>query len=342
MDWNAPRRIAVFLIAIITLGSPPATRAQQQKDIYDVNFECSQMNGPLTVREAGRGDGLKDYCAGQFYGGGYRGLPKDTSAAKRYYRLSADAGFVAGQVAVGDEYWPGDYVQAMAWYQKAASQNFGTAQWRIGRLYLYGNGVTKNRGEAIKWYRLAAANGSRDAKAYVAKLDGGLDPERQEPAQDLMAEADRIWRSGDQAAAARPYLAAARASNSKAQLQIGWHYENGIGVPQSYSEAASWYRKAADQGETSAMANLANMYEFGKGVPEDWVQSAKSYKKECQEKNLPHRLNTHPFLSRHSAPLLERALLTESGLPQAEPYVSSPRAKRRYASSPPVGFISLS
>src|SRR6267378_5673811 len=68
----------------------------------------------------------------------------------------------------------------------------------------------------------------------------------------------------------------------------------------------------------------------------------KSYKKECQEKNLPHRLNTHPFLSLHSAPLLERALLTESGLPQAEPYVSSPRAKRRYASSPPVGFISLS
>src|SRR5258707_9188382 len=67
-----------------------------------------------------------------------------------------------------------------------------------------------------------------------------------------------------------------------------------------------------------------------------------SYKKECQEKNLPHRLNTHPFLSLHSAPLLERALLTESGLPQAEPYVSSPRAKRRYASSPPVGFISLS
>ena len=62
--------------------------------------------------------------------------------------------------------------------------------------------------------------------------------------------------------------------------------------------------------------------------------SDQSYKKECQEKNLPHRLNTAPFLSRHSAPLLERALLTESGLPQAEPFVSSPRAKRRYASPP--------
>src|SRR5258707_926135 len=70
--------------------------------------------------------------------------------------------------------------------------------------------------------------------------------------------------------------------------------------------------------------------------------SDKSYKKECQEKNLPHRPNTHQFLSRHSAPLLERALLTECGVPQAEHYVSSPRAKWRFASSPPVGFISLS
>jgi hypothetical protein len=32
-----------------------------------------------------------------------------------------------------------------------------------------------------------------------------------------------------------------------------------------------------------------------------YSQVDKSYKKECQEKNLPHRLNTAPFLSRHSA-----------------------------------------
>ncbi len=53
-----------------------------------------------------------------------------------------------------------------------------------------------------------------------------------------------------------------------------------------------------------------------------------SYKKECQEKNLPHRLNTAPFLSRHSAHCLSVVFL------RAESLVSSPRAKRRYASSP--------
>lgn len=90
-----------------------------------------------------------------------------------------------------------------------------------------------------------------------------------------MAEGQRIWKSGNQAAAARPFLAAAQAGNSSAQLQIGWQYEKGVGVRQSYSEAASWYRKAADQGVMDAMTNLGNLYEFGHGVPEDWVQSAK-------------------------------------------------------------------
>jgi hypothetical protein len=60
--------------------------------------------------------------------------------------------------------------------------------------------------------------------------------------------------------------------------------------------------------------------------------SYKSYKKECQEKNFPfgsmpvHCLGIQPnCLNVHS--------YSESGLPQAQCRVSSPRAKRRYASS---------
>ena len=103
-----------------------------------------------------------------------------------------------------------------------------------------------------------------------------------QPAQDLYTEAQRIWKSGNQAAATKPFLAAAQAGNSLAQLQIGWHYEKGVGVRQSYSEAASWYRKAADQGVMDAMTNLGNLYEFGQGVPEDWVQAAKWRQKSAE------------------------------------------------------------
>src|SRR6202022_2856072 len=62
--------------------------------------------------------------------------------------------------------------------------------------------------------------------------------------------------------------------------------------------------------------------------PERVVEVRLSYKKESQEKNPPPRLNTAPFLSRHSAHCLSVVFL------RAESLVSSPRAKRRYASSP--------
>ena len=246
MDWHTPSRLAVYLIAVVILGSPSAARAQHN-GILDLAKGCREMNPALTVKEAGRGDILKNYCAGLFYKLGVNGVPKNLTAAMRYFRLTADVGFAAGQTEVGDIYEAqGDYAQAKEWYLKAASQNYGDAQWSIGSFYLSGKGVTKSRAEAIKWYRLAAANGSRQGKADIARIDAGIDDERKEPAQDLMAEGLRIFGSGDQVAAVQPFLAAARAGNSQAQLQIGWHYAMGVGVPQSDREAAFWYRKAAD------------------------------------------------------------------------------------------------
>ena len=65
----------------------------------------------------------------------------------------------------------------------------------------------------------------------------------------------------------------------------------------------------------------------------------KSYKKECQEKNLSHRLNTVPLLSRHSALLFERHAYSESGLPPGECscFVSACAAEIRFL-SPVVPF----
>jgi TPR repeat protein len=42
--------------------------------------------------------------------------------------------------------------------------------------------------------------------------------------------------------------------------------ENGLGVPQDYTEATKWYRKAAEQGDAKAQYNLGYMYNDGCGV----------------------------------------------------------------------------
>jgi TPR repeat protein len=80
-------------------------------------------------------------------------------------------------------------------------------------------------------------------------------------------------------ARAAPYSAPARAirlaklGNVHAQAQLGWMYARGLGVPQSYVEAAKWYYRAADRGDGRAQLELGLMYNKGQGVPRDLVLS---------------------------------------------------------------------
>ena len=64
-------------------------------------------------------------------------------------------------------------------------------------------------------------------------------------------------------------LSAADQGNADAQLNLGFMYANGRGVPQDDGEAVTWYRKAADQGDADGQVNLGAMYQEGHGVPQD-------------------------------------------------------------------------
>jgi TPR repeat protein len=66
---------------------------------------------------------------------------------------------------------------------------------------------------------------------------------------------------------------AAEQGMASAQLNIGNMYNNGEGVPQSYSKAVRWYRKAAEQGAAKAQFNLGNMYDTGEGVSRNPVMA---------------------------------------------------------------------
>jgi len=66
---------------------------------------------------------------------------------------------------------------------------------------------------------------------------------------------------------------AAEQGEAFAQLNLGWMYDKGDGVPQDYAEAVKWYRLAAEQGHAKAQYNLGVMYAKGRGVPKDYVQA---------------------------------------------------------------------
>ena len=76
---------------------------------------------------------------------------------------------------------------------------------------------------------------------------------------------------------AEPYVdtlkKAAEQGDAKAQYQLGFKYDYGIGVAEDDTLATEWYRKAAEQGEDSAQFFLGFQYFEGAGVPKDDVQA---------------------------------------------------------------------
>ena len=71
---------------------------------------------------------------------------------------------------------------------------------------------------------------------------------------------------GHYGTAKRAFLPMASQGNIEAQTYMGYLYEKGLGVTQSYPEAISWYEKAGNQGSFRAQHSLGMLYFMGQGI----------------------------------------------------------------------------
>ncbi|WP_165837786.1 tetratricopeptide repeat protein [Zavarzinia aquatilis] len=96
-----------------------------------------------------------------------RKINKNNNEIKEMMRWSLASGFSDSltllAIGIGYEFVNNDYVNAAKYYLRAAKPGEALAQNNLGRLYWNGWGVTKNAQEAIKWWKLAAAQGQQDA-----------------------------------------------------------------------------------------------------------------------------------------------------------------------------------
>ena len=81
-------------------------------------------------------------------------------------RRQAEQGDAVAQYNLGLMYDFGDGVpendaEAVNWYRLAAEQGHADAQYDLGFMYDVGLGVPEDYAEAVKWYRLAADTGGR-------------------------------------------------------------------------------------------------------------------------------------------------------------------------------------
>jgi TPR repeat protein len=95
------------------------------------------------------------------------------------------------------------------------------------------------------------------------------------PSQSEQAEA--AYTRGDYAAAMQLWRSLADKGDASAQYYVGRLYEDGMGVPRNYTEAAKWYWAASAQNYTLAEVKLARMYLDGRGVPRSEAKAVRLY-----------------------------------------------------------------
>ena len=128
-------------------------------------------------------------------------------------------------------YLKGDYATALQEWEPLAEQGHAEAQYHLGTLYDFGDGVPQNYEEAAKWYRLAAEKGevaSQYSLGDLHRLGKGVPQNYKEAVK---------W-----------YRLAAEQGLAEAQNSLGVSYYLGKGVRKNYVYAYVWLTVALSNG----------------------------------------------------------------------------------------------
>jgi TPR repeat protein len=147
-----------------------------------------------------------------------------------------------------------DYVTAMKEYRPLAERGNAEAQYRVGRMYEFGQGVAQDKALGIDWIRKAAAQNHIDAQQELGVIYATGDGVKQDDVQAVE------W-----------FRKAAMQGDAMAQYNLGLLYAKGQGVTKDYAQAIEWWRKAAMKGNAEAQFKLGVVYYTGQGVEKDPV-----------------------------------------------------------------------
>lgn len=202
------------------------------------------------------------------------------TAALSDLTLAAQQGNRSAENWLGVFYGLGhQYAKAVPWSRKAALQGDPLAEFVMGSVYYYGNGVTKNASKAVYWYQLAVDQGFQQAEGMLKQAQEKL------KATAAHSTSSAPTSSAPASPAATDSAPKTRPLSPSAENQRGYAYYSGQGKPQNYAKAVYWFRKAALQGNASAENNLGVAYNHGQGVPKNLAKAFYWYQKAAQQGN---------------------------------------------------------
>ncbi len=135
---------------------------------FDRGLELYQGGDPAAAAEewkqdAENGNVIAAFLIGHMYKSG-NGLTKSDRLAFPYFLQAAQRGHSDAQIQTALYYYNGDeeadidqnYAEAIKWFDKAALQFSGEAQYYLGVMHREGQGVARDRAEGLRWLSLSA------------------------------------------------------------------------------------------------------------------------------------------------------------------------------------------
>ena len=181
------------------------------------------------------------------------------------FSSSVFADFEAGK----DAYNAGDYETAYKEWKALAEQGHTKAQIHVYMMYSFGEGVTQDDKEAMKWLRLAVEQG--DARAQL--------------------ELGAVYKAGlivtrDFKEAMKWIRLAAEQGYADAQFALGQMHLKGQGVTQDYIIANMWFNIAANSAANSAARNAMMFKDTVESkMTSEQLLEAQNLTRECIKKN---------------------------------------------------------
>lgn len=201
--------------------------------------------------------------------------------SRLYYSKAFHAGFLTNAelggkqwiAVLGSAYFYGDGVskdeaEALRWYRKAANMGDSMGMANLGAGYFYGKGVPKDEDEAARWYRKSADLGNGKGMVSLGDCLASGNGAAKNEAEAL------VW-----------YRKAANAGNSEGMCRLGLCLISGSGVSRDEHEAVKWFQTSANLGNPEGMWRLGLACLFGTGVPKDERVALEWYRKSADAGN---------------------------------------------------------
>jgi len=181
----------------------------------------------------------------------------NSTEATKLIIKAAEYGVNYFQYKLGRLYYTGDgvskdYAKAAEWFKKAAEHWNSKAQYELGRLYFYGQGVPQDYAKAVEWLRQAASS-NKEAKDFLPKVEAAIEEEK----KAREAKEAVVRKALEEKEAFEKLRTAAEQGDADAQYELGNLYLNENGplarfISRDRKKAVELFSKAAAQGHMEA------------------------------------------------------------------------------------------